>query len=535
MTRGSEIVVRITDTAGRTRAHQFASGRTVSLGRDPACDVVLESSAISRRHVVFDCINGSLRISDVSSNGITVNGQGLHRACVTVGNTAQLQVGPYACEVLLLGSLSAESSSVGRAVLSPAQRRRVHRALLDHLDLDKLDRSRCELDVLRPRVIDALHAVLIALRAELPAGLDRELVVSEITDEALGLGPLEPLLADVRVTEIMVVDSETIFVERGGQLERAPVRFTDDDAVRAVIERIVTPLGRRIDESSPMVDARLKDGSRVNAVIPPLAIRGAAITIRRFPANALCMDDLVRRGGLSATMASLLQRAVAGRKNILIAGGTGSGKTTLLNVLAASIGSHERVVTIEDAAELRLDQPHVVGLESRPPNMEGKGAITIRDLVRNALRMRPDRIVVGECRGGEALDMLQAMNTGHDGSMTTLHASSPLEAIMRLETLCLMAGVDLPLHAIRAQIAASVHVIVQQTRFVDGGRRVTAIAEVCGIDDAGAVRVIDVFRFARSGVDGQGRVTGQFRATGFIPSFVGELLRSRVATGGDLL
>jgi len=534
MSADERIMVRVIDGAGVCSDLSFAANAAVALGRDPTCDVVLQSTAISRRHVVIDRAAGALRVSDVSSNGISVNGELLHHASMIVSAPAQLLVGPYTCRVSLDVAAAALVASVPRATLSATQRRRVHRALLDHLDLDKLDRSQSELHALRPRVIEALRAVLVRLRSELPVDLDHEAAVGELTDEALGLGPLERLLADPAVTEIMVVDSETIFVERAGRLERAPLRFTDDDAVRAVIERIVTPLGRRIDESAPMVDARLKDGSRVNAVIPPLAIKGPAITIRRFPPTALQMDDLVRRGGLNASMAKLLQGAVVARKNVLIAGGTGSGKTTLLNVLAASIGVHERVVTIEDAAELRLNQAHVVALESRSPNMEGKGAVTIRDLVRNALRMRPDRIVVGECRGGEALDMLQAMNTGHDGSMTTLHASSPREAIMRLETLCLMAGLDLPLSAIRAQIAASVQVIVQQSRFADGSRRVTAIAEVCGLDDHGCVRVVDLVRFVRLGVDADQRVVGTFRATGFIPSFASELMTRGSSAVGDV-
>jgi pilus assembly protein CpaF len=305
--------------------------------------------------------------------------------------------------------------------------------------------------------------------------------------------------------------------------------------VRAAIERIVTPLGRRIDESTPLVDARLKDGSRVNAVIPPLALRGACITIRKFAKNPLRVEDLIRFGSLNERMARFLTRAVRIRKNIVISGGTGSGKTTLLNVLSGAIPEDERVVTIEDAAELQLAQPHVVSLESRPPNLEGKGAYTIRDLVRNALRMRPDRIVVGECRGSEAIDMLQAMNTGHEGSMTTTHANSPREAVARIETLCLMAGVDLPVRAIRSQIASSVHLIVQQSRLSDGSRRVTAVSEVVGIDDDGDVELNEIFSFVRLSTAGDGKITGEYRASGYLPSFVDELIAHNVAPDGDFV
>jgi pilus assembly protein CpaF len=373
---------------------------------------------------------------------------------------------------------------------------------------------------MRPRVLAALRRIVKAVDDRIPASVDRDRLVGDLADEALGLGPLEQFLADPAISEVMVVDPETIYVERGGRLERTDARFTDDDRVRACIERIVTPLGRRIDESSPLVDARLKDGSRVNAVIRPLALRGSCITIRKFATTALTLDRLVGFGSLSEEMARFLLRSVVAKKNIVISGGTGSGKTTLLNVLSGAIPAEERIVTIEDAAELRLAQPHVVSLETRPANLEGRGEYTIRDLVRNALRMRPDRIVVGECRGGEALDMLQAMNTGHDGSLTTTHANSPREAIARLETLCLMAGLDLPVRAIRDQIVGAVDLIVQQTRFSDGSRRVTMIAEVGEVDDDGNVPVVPLFEFARGRDTAAGKVAGSFHATGYLPSFL---------------
>jgi pilus assembly protein CpaF len=395
-------------------------------------------------------------------------------------------------------------------------RRRIRRQLLDNLDLASLGSGAVDAETMRPKVVAALRRVVAEI---LPPGEGREALIRDLADEALGLGPLERLLADPEVSEIMVVDPNTIFVERRGRLEQTALRFTDDDAVRAVIERIVTPLGRRIDESTPLVDARLKDGSRVNAVIPPLALRGPCITIRKFAKKPLGMADLVRLGSMSPEMARFLERAVNVKKNIVISGGTGSGKTTLLNVLSGAIPEHERIVTVEDAAELRLQQPHVVALEARPPNLEGKGEYSIRDLVKNALRMRPDRIVVGECRGGEAIDMLQAMNTGHEGSLTTTHANSPREAVARIETLCLMAGLDLPVRAIRSQIASSIHLVVQQTRFSDGARRVTSIAEVTGVNDQGEVELRHIFEFKlRKG--GAGASEGEFLASGFLPTFL---------------
>ena len=355
----------------------------------------------------------------------------------------------------------------------------------------------------------------------IPPEIDRDTLIGELSDEALGLGPLERFLSDPKVSEIMVVDPNTIYIEDGGKLRLSEARFTDDERVRAVIERIVTPLGRRIDESSPLVDARLKDGSRVNAVIKPIALRGACITIRKFSKVPLTLEKLTSFGTITPQMGRFLTRCVIAKKNVVISGGTGSGKTTLLNVLSASIPEEDRIVTIEDAAELQLQQPHVVSLETRPPNLEGRGEYTIRDLVKNALRMRPDRIIVGECRGGEALDMLQAMNTGHDGSMTTTHANSPREAIARLETLVLMSGLDLPVRAIREQIAGSVNIIVQQSRLSDGSRKVTAITEVIGIErDTSEIELRPIFQFVRTGTGPGGKVVGQFRATGYLPSFL---------------
>jgi pilus assembly protein CpaF len=422
--------------------------------------------------------------------------------------------------------------------LNDAERDRLKRwlrgLLLEALDLPSLRPEELQDKALAPRVLQLMDEILDEHARELPKGLDRGRVRKELADEVLGLGPLEDLLSDASVTEIMVVDRATIYVERKGRLELTGARFSSEDALRSAIERIVTPLGRRIDESTPMVDARLKDGSRVNAIIPPLALRGPCLTIRKFSTKKLGLEDLIGFGSMDERMARFLTRSVIARRNILVSGGTGSGKTTLLNVLSSAIPDDERIVTIEDAAELRLHQPHVVSLETRPPNMEGKGEYSIRDLVRNALRMRPDRIVVGECRGGEALDMLQAMNTGHDGSLTTTHANSPAEAIARLETLVLMGGLELPARAIREQIASSIHLVVQQARFVDGSRKVTDIAEVVGLEDDGTVRLESIFQFHRLPSE-RGRVVGEFRATGYMPSFLPEFITMGLCPDGDYL
>jgi pilus assembly protein CpaF len=413
-------------------------------------------------------------------------------------------------------------------------RREVHKKLLEHLDLATLDSKKVDEASMRPKVLTALNGIVGRLQARLPKGMDPSTLVGELADEALGLGPLESLLADPNISEIMVVDPQTIYVEEKGVLRLSAARFTDDERVRAAIERIVTPLGRHIDESSPLVDARLKDGSRVNAIIRPIALRGSCITIRKFSKTPLSLDNLVKFGTLTPGMGQFLQRSVISKRNIIISGGTGSGKTTLLNVLSGAIPSHERIVTIEDAAELRLRQPHVVSLETRPPNLEGRGEYTIRDLVKNALRMRPDRIVVGECRGGEALDMLQAMNTGHDGSLTTTHANSPDEAIRRLETLVLMSGIDLPVRAIREQIASSIHVIVQQSRLADGSRKVTHISEVTGIDrDAGEIETRNIYAFVKLGTGPKGEVQGEFRASGYLPSFLNDFIVGGLVKPGE--
>ncbi len=378
--------------------------------------------------------------------------------------------------------------------------------------------------------------LMIVLEAEQTAltGDERQRLVRDITDDVLGLGPLQPFLDDPSVTEVMVNGSASIYVERRGMVELTDARFLDDGHVRQVIERIVAQVGRRVDESSPMVDARLPDGSRVNAIVPPLAVDGPMLTIRKFAETALTIGDLLQLGSISPEAAELLDLCVLGRMSVLISGGTGTGKTTLLNVLSSFIPDHERIVTIEDAVELRLHQEHVIRLESRPPNIEGRGEITIRDLVRNALRMRPDRIVVGEVRGGEALDMLQAMNTGHEGSLSTLHANSPRDALSRLETMVLMAGIDLPVRAIREQIASAIDVIVQVSRLRDGTRRIVSMAEVDGLE-GDVVTLTPLFEFDRSpGVDADGRVLGRLRPTGRRPRFADALRDNGLDLGTDL-
>ncbi|MGE5593775.1 MAG: CpaF family protein [Betaproteobacteria bacterium] len=401
-----------------------------------------------------------------------------------------------------------------------ALKEKIHERLVKEIDKELLRKADSPAD--RQKLASEVEAVASKVLDEEPLPLirsERAQVISEVIDDVLGLGPITPLLEDDSVSEIMVNGPNNVYVERGGRIERARVCFRSADHVMHIIERIVSPLGRRIDEASPMVDARLPDGSRVNAIIPPLSLVGPCITIRKFSREPFTIDDLVRFGTLTREMAQFLEGCVKARLNIVVSGGTGSGKTTTLNVLSSFIPPDERIVTIEDAAELQLRQEHVVTLEARPPNLEGKGAITIRDLVRNALRMRPDRIVVGEVRSGEALDMLQAMNTGHDGSLTTGHANSPRDMLARLETMVLMAGMDLPLRAIREQIASAVDLIVHQARLRDGSRKITHLTEVQGME-GDIITMQDIYVFEQTGVDEQGRVVGRFKATGIRPKFL---------------
>jgi pilus assembly protein CpaF len=405
----------------------------------------------------------------------------------------------------------------------------IHDRLIEYLDLRRLDMDRLGDEELWKRTEKAIRDLIDQMDGdqEIPEEIDREMLLTDVLNEALGLGPLEAFLADDDISEIMVNHANQLYIEKKGKLILSDKIFSSNQAVLGVIERIVAPIGRRIDESSPMVDARLKDGSRVNAIIPPLALKGPCITIRKFKRDALRIEDLIKYKTVTPQMAEFIEMCVKAKRNIVISGGTGSGKTTTLNVVSSFIPEDERIITVEDAAELQLRQEHWVQLESRPPNLEGKGAITIRDLVKNCLRMRPERIVVGECRSGEALDMLQAMNTGHDGSLTTLHANTPRDALARMETLVLMAGMDLPVKAIREQIASAVHMIIQQTRFNDGTRKVAYITEISGME-VDIITLQDIFYFKQEGFTEDGKVRGRYVATGFVPRFYDELQRRGV-------
>ena len=402
-------------------------------------------------------------------------------------------------------------------------KKHAHRELLIRLNLKKLAVAGVSGDELKEQAAVMVREILSQLTVTLPPELPLSVLERELIQEAVGLGPLEYLIERDDITEIMVNGPDQVFVEKEGVLYRTDTAFADNNQVLSAI----APLGRRIDESSPMVDARLPDGSRVNAIIPPLSLVGPTITIRKFSRKPFEAADLIRFGSVSADIMQFLAVCVAVRKNILISGGTGSGKTTLLNVLSSFLPNRERIVTIEDAAELQLHQEHLVRLESRPPNIEGKGAVTIRDLVRNSLRMRPDRIVVGECRGGEALDMLQAMNTGHDGSLTTIHANSPRDALSRLETLVLMAGFDLPLRAIREQVASAIHIVVQITRERDGSRKIVNVSEITKME-GDVITMQDLFVFRQTGWDGENRITGVFEPTGSVPTFMEEIERAKL-------
>ncbi|HEV3260021.1 MAG TPA: CpaF family protein [Gemmataceae bacterium] len=398
-------------------------------------------------------------------------------------------------------------------------KRLIHTKLVEKLDLSKVsdlsgDTLRREIRLVVERLCDTENPLLNRM--------ERERLIDEVLDETFGFGPLEMLLKDPTISDILVNGPHKIYVERRGKMEKTDVKFRDNDHLLQIIDRIVSKVGRRVDETSPMVDARLPDGSRVNAIIPPLALDGPSMSVRRFGANPLKLEDLLNFKAFTPEMAMLMEAAIKARLNIIISGGTGCGKTTLLNTLSSFIPADDRVITIEDAAELQLQQDHIVRLETRPPNIEGKGAVNTRDLVRNALRMRPERIVIGECRGPEALDMLQAMNTGHAGSLTTLHANTPRDAQSRLETMIMMGGLDLPIKAMRQQISSAVDLIIQANRLQGGPRKVTSITEVMGMEQE-IIIMQDVFRYKQLGIDQNGRAFGHFEATGVRPSFMNRL------------
>lgn len=552
------------------------------IGKSSQCEIRLQSWRIGKEHARLHQTPNGVLIEDLGQyGGTTVDGQRIegHHGPITPQHT--IEIGPFTLRVSAIdgndlvqaASVMSRSKTAGdrnhmatqalaesRAhalrvqeelqrqvtdsavtgtsfalVVAPdpqhkqAQfewRQRLHAQLIETMDLRRHDIHGMADDLLQTQTEKLIQQLIEKNEAEIPSHLDRKALLQQVLHEAIGLGPLEELLADDTVSEIMVNRYDEIYVERAGRLRLHTVAFTGDKAVMGVIERIVAPLGRRIDESSPMVDARLKDGSRVNAIIPPLALKGPCITIRKFAKRKLDAQDLVQFNAISQDMAAFLELCVVARKNIIVSGGTGSGKTTLLNILSNFIPRGERIITVEDAAELKLNHEHLISLESRPANIEGKGAVPIRDLVRNTLRMRPDRIVVGECRGPEALDMLQAMNTGHEGSLTTLHANTPRDAVARLETLILMAGMDLPLSAIRDQISSAVDIIVQQTRFSCGSRKVTSITEITGME-SGKLQLQEIFRFQSQGyandAQGQARIQGYFTACDMVPTFLDEL------------
>jgi pilus assembly protein CpaF len=411
-------------------------------------------------------------------------------------------------------------------------RHKIHHVLIDELGPILYDKRISEED-LRRRVHEQLHAALAQERAPLSAA-DKAQLIQDVSDDILGYGPIDRLLKDDDLTEVMVNGPDSVYTERSGKLEKTDARFVDEEHLRRIIDKIVSEVGRRVDEANPMVDARLPDGSRVNAVIHPLAIGGPFLTIRKFSKDPFQIDDLIRFGTLNAASARFLQACVVGRLNVIVAGGTGTGKTTTLNVMSGFIPADERIVTIEDAKELQLHQDHVLAMEARPPNIEGRGQVTIRDLVKNALRMRPDRIVVGECRSGEALDMLQAMNTGHDGSITTIHSNTPRDTLSRIETMTLMAGYDLPVRAIREQMASALDLIVQLTRLRDGTRRITHVTEVQGME-GDVITLQDVFLFDYSaGVDERGKFRGHLKATGVRPKFTEKLQDLGIRLGPEV-
>ncbi|MFA5356902.1 MAG: ATPase, T2SS/T4P/T4SS family [Candidatus Omnitrophota bacterium] len=416
-------------------------------------------------------------------------------------------------------------------------KQRIHKRIIQELDLRRLDRVAGDLgkvEGLRERTVKVISNALVEEAESLISREERERIIKEIADEALGLGPLEDLISDPDITDIMVNNKKQIYIEKHGKLQQSEKRFVSNEQVRQIIERIVAPLGRRIDESMPMVDARLSDGSRVNAIIPPLSLTGPTLTIRKFGAERLKIFDLERLGALNNTMSEFIKACVLLRKNIIVSGGTGSGKTTVLNVLSEFVPDGERIITIEDAAELKLHHAHWIRLESRPTNIEGKGDISVRDLFRNSLRMRPDRIIIGECRGPESLDMLQAMNTGHDGSMTTLHANSTQDVLARLDSLILMSGIEIPLRAIREMIASAIDIIVHTARLSDGSRKVTQITEITGMLDEVHIGLKDIFSFRQTATDEQGKVQGTFQPSGHIPTFFEDFRKRGIPLSEDI-
>ena len=552
--------LKVTTADGKQKIVALDGKLPVMIGRSNEADIALPDKKVSRKHAVLSGNSSdSIFIEDMNSRtGTRVNGIPVSSKTrlapgdvIQIGETEliveqvddipstppstetgtqnnRLVAPPPATHGLpVYGSAGREDDGLySEAMLKLA--RRIQNRVLELLNIGNFSALEMTNSEIRPKVEDTLDRILREVRHEIPVQVKLDEFRQILLDDLIGLGPLSPLLRDTAISEIMINGPENIFVESRGLLYRTPARFNSESHLQSIIQRIVEPLGRHIDAASPMVDARLEDGSRVNAVIPPLALDGSLVTIRKFPANKLTDEDLIRFGSLTRPMAAFLREAVRARRNILVSGGTGSGKTTLLNILSQFIPEKERIITVEDSAELKLSHETLCRLEARPANVEGQGRITIRDLVINTLRMRPDRIIVGECRGAEALDMLQAMNTGHDGSMTTCHANNPRDALSRLENMVMMAGFELPSSAIREQIASAIHIIVQQTRMPDGSRKIVKISEVTGREGS-MILLQDIFTFEQEGFDEKFHVIGHHTATGNIPRFVEELRQA-----GDL-
>jgi pilus assembly protein CpaF len=518
------------------------------IGRDSSCAIRLDFPDVSERHALLSVSDGKAILKDLnSSNGTLVNGVYIDDE-VQLNDSKVIQIGSSmfrisnsdpddetsgiytdfsddesvpeeASEEFDEEDADKENDDPFRELRRDVQSQ-VQRELLKRMDMKKLTIQGVDKEGLEENAREKIRQIIdeVVMNGRLPEGIDALRLEEDVFNEAMRLGPLEELLADDSISEIMVNGPSKVYIERSGRIELSDCQFSDDASVLSIIERIVSPIGRRIDESMPYVDARLADGSRVNAIIAPLALSGPTITIRKFSKKAYSTEDFVKFGTWTRNAAEFMKLCVLLRKNIVVAGGTGSGKTTLLNLLSSFIPEDERIITVEDAAELKLQQPHVIRLEARPPNIEGKGAVTIRDLVKNCLRMRPDRIIVGECRSGEALDMLQAMNTGHDGSLTTVHANSPRDVISRLETMVLMSGMELPSKAIREQISSAVDIIIHESRYSDGTRKVAAITEVTGLE-GNQIVMQDIFVFRQTGVAENGKILGHFEPTGSVPTW----------------
>ena len=554
------MMLKITTGKEKDRTLELTADTPLTIGRSESSGFCIPDKKVSRRHAEIVSDGENVFISDLSSRtGTRVNGRAIaQRTPLCIGDTIQIGETDLVLEKTEDASAAPLPRTTAPAKTEPPVRtektqtqrnlplysaqeslaelysssmltlaKRVQTRVLELLNIDAAAKEISNSEM-RPKVADAVDQILREIRHEIPSSVKLDQFRQILLDDLIGLGPLSPLLRDGSISEIMINGPDNLFIESKGLLYRSAAKFNSESHLQAIIQRIVEPLGRHIDAASPMVDARLEDGSRVNAVIPPLALDGSLVTIRKFASKKLTDDDLIKFGSLTKPMALFLREAVRARRNILVSGGTGSGKTTLLNILSQFIPEKERIITVEDSAELRLSHENLCRLEARPANVEGQGRITIRDLVVNTLRMRPDRIIVGECRGAEALDMLQAMNTGHDGSMTTCHANNPRDALSRLENMVMMAGFELPSAAIREQIASAIHLIVQQTRLPDGSRKIVKISEVTG-REGNTILLQDIFTFEQEGFDENFHVIGRHTATGNIPTFVDELRQA-----GDL-